>query len=109
MNYPAPEEYIQTLREQHILKPKMTPVLDHVTLYIKDLSVYRVLLVARYTASARQLKKAGLNQEYTQIPIEPSVRLYIEEADDMHITTGNYLLQYNITTHDIAVLAGEPE
>ena len=107
---PTPEEYIQSLRERHILKPKMTSVLDHITLYVKDLHVYRVLLVARYDVSSRQMKKSGLTEEYTIIPVEPSERIRMEYADkELNIDKGNYLLQYNILTHDIGIYLGEPE
>ena len=101
---PTVEEYIQSLREKHVLRPKMTPVLDHVTLYTNDLHVYRVLLVCRYDATPRLMKKSGLTEQYACIEIDPPVRIKNTEID---ISKGKYILQYDIKTHSIGIFNGE--
>ena len=98
------EEYIQSLRERHIIRPRMTQVLDHITIYTNDLKVYRVLIVARYDATPRQINKAGLIDQYTTIDIDNE---RIANPETIDISHGKYMLQYDIKTHDIGIYNGE--
>jgi len=94
-------QYVQLLRERGILKCKMSPYLDSLSLYVCDGAVYKIMIIAYKVA-----KKAGINCTHIMIKENLPENILISPSE-VNIDKGLYIVQYVYKTRQFNCFPGE--
>lgn len=95
--------YVQNFYTNHILKPKVTKFLDHLTLYTCNGVVYKVMYVIDDNYKSK-LSKMGIKEHYNYIEDFPKQKIIMDEFD---LSFGYYIIHYSFKEHNFKVYEGE--
>jgi len=93
--------YVQLLRERGIIKSRMSPYLDSVSLYVNDGKVYKIMLIAYKIAN-----KAGLDHTHILIKDNLPKNILINPPECI-IDKGLWIIQYVYKTREFNRFPGE--
>ena len=98
-------EYMQLIRDKKIYRVNQTPFLEHIGLYVNDLKVYRIVLLA-FHETLNKSKKVGIHSWLSIITENLPQNLTISPAE-IPISKGMYVLYYSYKTKEIKIYAGD--
>lgn len=106
-----PADYLNLLRQQRIVTPRMTQFLDSIILHVHNHRVVSVMLKAYGGITARNLSRVGLSDDITVIEeglpnAEISSDLFdISEHKTIKLNNGLYLLKYSIADGNFKIIS----
>ena len=93
-----PRDYLQLLRDNRILRPKMMKCLEYVIINVNDCNVTSVLLKAYDLVTRRQLNQSGLTNWLSMVQKSlPNERIF-HKIGNVDISNGRYQLRYSTQT-----------